>query len=145
MTFQMQSWSSSRSEWSAMEDGPAKSVWLPRRTREEAVHKCIEWTGGILIPAMRVIDLDTGAVLWQDTSQYSDAGEAIVPEWTAVLYEQVRAENRRLADLDRCECGMPSGSVACQRNHEGGIPRPRVAPAASVDDGALFSLAEFGS
>ncbi|MGF3055633.1 hypothetical protein [Microbacterium sp. YY-01] len=146
MTFRMQSWSSSRAEWTAMDEGPAKSVWKPRRTREEAVHKCIEWTGAILIPAMRVIDLDTGTVIWQDTSRYPEGGERIVPDWAAVLYEQVRAENRRRAEANRCECGMPWGSMACRDNHAGGIPPNRAAEQeAPADDGVLFFLAEESS
>lgn len=141
----MQSWSSTRAEWSPMEDGPGKSVWKPRRTREEAVHKCIEWTGVVIIPAMRVIDLDTGLVIWQDTTRYPDAGEVLIPDWSLVLYEQVRAENRRLADESRCECGMPRYSVACQDNHDGAVPAREQPAAAPADDGALFAWAEMAS
>lgn len=105
------------------------------------MHKCIEWTGALLIPAMRVIDLDTGIVLWQDTERFPDAGKRIVPDWTAVLYKQVRDENKRRAELNRCECGMPWGSVACRANHESGLPpRREVAQVAPADDAALFSL-----
>lgn len=146
MTFRMQSWSSSRAEWSSMDEGSAKSVWKPRRTREEAVHKCIEWTGAVMIPAMRVLDMDADAVIWQDTSQYPDAGDLLVPDWTGVLYEQVRAEGRREYLASLCECGMPRYSVACLSNHAGGIPpKPVEATAVSTDDGSLFSLGEMVS
>lgn len=142
----MQSWTkvNGTRTWRPMEQGAAPKIWAPRRTREEAVHKCIEWTGALLIPAMRVIDLDTGAVVWQDTTRYPDAGERIVPDWTAVLYEQVSAANHRSYQASLCpECGVPCGSVACRKNHEGGVPPKRTAErSAPVDDGALFTLDE---
>lgn len=92
MTFQMQHWQSRDRAWSPMEDGAARAVWRPRPTREEAVYKALCWTGSPCIPAMRVVDLDTGEVVWQETSYYPDAGAPIVPDWTVPLYEAMRRD-----------------------------------------------------
>ena len=74
MSFQMQSWSSREEGWEAMEDGAAGHVWRPRETAALAAEKCHTWTGGIGIPAMQVVDLSTGLVVWRDSRQYPDAG-----------------------------------------------------------------------
>lgn len=63
--------------WEPMENGAAGHVWKPRKTAAAAVLKCVTWTGGIGIPAMRVIDLDTGLVVWAQTKEYPEAGLSV--------------------------------------------------------------------
>lgn len=78
--FQMQSWSQRDGErvWEPMENGAAAHVWRPRATAVDAVAKCLAWTGFIAIPAMQVVDLETGTVVWRDnTLHYPEAGERI--------------------------------------------------------------------
>ena len=109
--FQMQSYRSVAGVWEPMEDGAGRKVWLPRKTREEAVHKCLEWTGLLCIPAMRVVDLATGDVIWQDRWEKDDDDrglERIVPDWAEPIYDQVRAEYR--AERER-EAELVSGGV----------------------------------
>lgn len=65
--------------WKPMEQGSGGSHWRPRSTLTEAAVKCWEWTGGIGIPAMQVVDLDTGEVLWRDSREYESGGEPIGP------------------------------------------------------------------
>lgn len=77
MTFRMEAWSSSEKAWRAMDAGPAKSAWKPRKTAAEAVQHCIEWTGRPSIPAMRVRDLSSDTIVWQATEHYPELGEPI--------------------------------------------------------------------
>ena len=56
-----------------MEGGP----WKPRETPDEAIAHCRAWTGNLGIPAMQVIDCDTGVVVWRDSSHYPAAGPPI--------------------------------------------------------------------
>lgn len=68
--FQMQSWEHAKDErvegrWEPMENGKAKKPWRPRKTAEEAIAKCMQWTGLLYLPAMQVVDLDTGRVVWR--------------------------------------------------------------------------------
>lgn len=88
--FQMQSFH--KGVWSPMEDGPAKSVWKPRSSAIEAAVKCLTWTGLICIPAMRVVDLESGDVVWSDTSQYPEAGASLAPDWDAGARSAALAE-----------------------------------------------------
>lgn len=88
--FRMESWRSVEEGWYAMDEGVAPKVWKPRATAPEAAAKCLEWTGLACIPAMRVIDLSTGVVVWQDTTQYPEAGEPVLPEWDASVRFMVR-------------------------------------------------------
>lgn len=97
--FQMQQWRSTAEGWEPMEEGVAPKVWQPRSTAEEAVHKCLEWTGTICIPAMRVVDLSSGDVVWQDTSRYPKAGESVMPSWAPAMYDRVRAEQRAASEV----------------------------------------------
>lgn len=60
-----------------MEDGAAGHVWRPRRADVDAIGKCLAWTGFLLIPAMQVVDLDTGRVVWRGSGRYPDAGPCI--------------------------------------------------------------------
>ena len=63
--------------WEPMENGAGGSHWKPKKTLHAAARHCAEWTGFIGIPAMQVIDLHTGEVVWRDSRQYPDAGEPI--------------------------------------------------------------------
>ena len=135
--FQMQSWSSREDRWTPMEAGAAPKVWRPRPTREAAVHKCLMWTGLACIPAMRVVDLATGTVVWQDRwvddeiPDVEDALERIVPEWAEVLYGEVRAELRATSEV-------------LERAVDEYVPvrTPAESPALVVD-GSLFTMGEF--
>lgn len=92
VAFQMQSHHAG--QWTPMEEGTAPKVWQPRPSAEEAVHKCLEWTGTLCIPAMRVVDPSSGEIVWQDTTRYPDAGEIVMPSWAPAIYDRVRAEQR---------------------------------------------------
>lgn len=80
--------------WTPMEDGAGKSVWRPRASAMDAARKCLTWTGLVGIPAMRVVDLADGAIVWADTAQYPESGPPVVPAWDAGLRESVRRELR---------------------------------------------------
>lgn len=75
--FQMQCFRSSTGEWIPMENGTGGHVWRPRATAVDAAAKCLAWTGFIGMPAMQVIDLDTGEVVWRLSDRYPQAGESI--------------------------------------------------------------------
>ncbi|WP_067198878.1 hypothetical protein [Microbacterium sp. XT11] len=127
--FQMQSYHDG--VWTPMENGNASKHWAPKKSRYEAVHMCIAWTGGVCIPAMRVVDLSTGKVIWQDRWDGGNAADLdqIIPEWARAIYGQVRAEQRESqAVLDHAVDEY--------------VPDRKTAPA---DDCALFSLAEMDS
>lgn len=91
----MQSWANTDTgrAWVPMEDGAGASAWRPRRTAMEAAVKCLAWTGLVSIPAMQVVDLDTGAVVWRSSDRYPDSGAPILPVW------HVHAENAAQAEL----------------------------------------------
>lgn len=79
--------------WVPMEDGAAKARWKPKKSPLDAVYQCMRWTGLTGIPAMQVVDLDTGEVLWRDSSGYpNDAEPPVTPEWAVKLAAQVRRE-----------------------------------------------------
>ena len=71
------SWQSGFGDWYAHNGGP----WKPKAKLVDAVIHCIEWTGGFEgggIPAMRVRDMATGEVVWQESERYPEAtGERI--------------------------------------------------------------------
>lgn len=97
--FQMQSFHDGT--WKPMEDGPGRAVWKPRATAADAVLKCLTWTGLLCIPAMRVVDLTTGSVVWQDRyhaglipDDEDAALDRIVPAWAEPVYAAARAEMR---------------------------------------------------
>jgi hypothetical protein len=94
-----------RDEWQPMQDGAAGHVWRPRETREEAVAKCLHWTGMVCIPPMRVTDAETGAVLWQRAYPPSQwrTGPDLVPSWAVEVEAQVEAEIDEDARLARRE------------------------------------------
>lgn len=143
--FQMQSFRSAEGEWVPMEDGVAGKVWRPRKTREDAVHKCIEWTGLLCIPAMRVVDLATGEVVWQDRWDRADDEEAalerIVPDWAERIYDQVRAEFRAGAarEAELLGGGVTTDIGAAVDDTIRGLSS---APAPAVA-GALFEMGDF--
>lgn len=94
--FRMESWSlvDGAREWVPMDEGPGGKVWAPCSTREAAVHHCILWTGGMSIPAMRVVDVGSGVVVWQDSRLYPDAGEPVLPDWEGPVRAMALAELR---------------------------------------------------
>jgi hypothetical protein len=132
----MQSFSSTPATWSAMEKGAAGSVWRPRATAELAIKKCVEWTGKIGIPAMQVVDLETGEVVWRDSRQYPQAGPPIPAgrhEWEKVTSGaldpaalEVGAEKNliHLGQVGRGEYDL--GSPRCE--HPSGCRREAVGP-----------------
>jgi hypothetical protein len=123
--FQMQS--HHKGVWTPMEDGAASKHWAPAKTAYEAIRHCIAWTGGVSIPAMRVIDLATGHVVWQDRWDGSTGDlDRIVPSWVESIYREVADEQRE------------TRAVVDQAVDEY-VPARKTEP---VDDGALFSLAE---
>lgn len=134
--FQMQSYHSQRGVWEPMEDGAAPKHWAPTKTAYEAVKHCLAWTGLICIPAMRVIDLATGEVIWQDRyhaghieDDEDSVLDRIIPPWAESIYREVKAEQQESqAVIDRAV-----DEYAPDRK------------AARVEDGALFSLAEVSS
>jgi hypothetical protein len=97
--FRMQSWSSRDQVWHSHDLQPGKEVWKPRPTLEDAAVKCLTWTGLIGIPAMQVIDMSTGEVVWRYSDEYPDAGESIPLPNEEAVRERVRADLR--ADRDQ--------------------------------------------
>lgn len=83
--WQMQAWDSRERLWRPMEEGAAGHVWKPRATLLDAVRRCLEWTGGLCIPAMQVVDVETGLVWWRD--YWTDAAYAtdVMPRVLAVF------------------------------------------------------------
>ena len=107
--------------WVPMEDGAAKAHWKPKKTPQDAVYQAMRWTGLIAIPAMQVVNLETGEVVWRDPGHDDAAGPAIEPEWAAVLRRQVRREQ----------------ALAAQTEAEARDPKPRPGSAAKPQ-GQLF-------
>lgn len=79
-----------------MEDGAAARHWRPVGDAVDAVAHCLAWTGFLCIPAMQVVDLATGRVVWRGSDRYPEAGPSVAPSWEA---EAVAAARTRL-DLD---------------------------------------------
>lgn len=75
--FQMQSFRSCTGEWIPIDTGAAGHMWRPRATAVDAAAKCLTWTGLVGLPAMQVIDMETGEVVWRFSDQYPQAGESI--------------------------------------------------------------------
>ena len=97
MTYQMQAWKDDGNgrTWTPMEHGVAPRHWRPTLTPEAAVRHAATWSGafcGIGIPAMQVVNLATGTVIWRSSTQYPDAGPPIAPPWQEQLYAAIRAE-----------------------------------------------------
>ncbi|GAA0609786.1 hypothetical protein HPO96_29300 [Kribbella sandramycini] len=81
--------------WTPMESGAAARHWRPKNTGREAVEQAAMWTGaihGVGIPAMQVVELATGRVVWRDSHRYPDAGDPIAPAWQHEAYAAARAE-----------------------------------------------------
>jgi hypothetical protein len=90
--YSMQAWDSSDRVWRPMEKGAAPSVWRPRPGAVEAIAKCMTWTGRIFIPAMQVVDLQTGEVVWRRGDRYPDAGGRIEHPDEAIAERVARDE-----------------------------------------------------
>jgi len=73
--FQMQHWH--KGAWHPMEDGAAGHHWRPTVAAQPAIDHCRAWTGSVSIPAMQVVDLSTGVVVWRDPGPYPDAGPPV--------------------------------------------------------------------
>lgn len=103
-------------KWTPMESGFAPRVWTPRPNAEAAVYKCLMWTGLTCIPAMRVVDLATGEIVWQDSYSLKHA-KRVIPAWAEPIYEQVRAELRETHLMTCLDCGARLGPLcpACVR------------------------------
>lgn len=137
--------------WTPMEAGVAPKVWRPRPTAADAVHKCLEWTGLVCIPAMRVVDLSSGVVLWQDRWDQAEPDlERVLPDWAVPIYAQVKAEQRAQMDRERelvvggvtTDLGAAADETIAAMLGAVGVAAPAVVPA-PVDDGALFTMGEF--
>lgn len=94
--FRMESWSSGNNVWHTHDLQPGKEAWKPRPTLEDAIVKCITWTGGAMIPGMRVIDLSTGEVVWQSTKRYPAAGPCITHPDEPAAWDRWRRERAAL-------------------------------------------------
>lgn len=102
MPYEMQSWSSSAGAWSTM-DRDNIAQWKPKANALDAAVRCLVWTGLIGIPAMQVVDVETGLIVWRDSSMYPDAGPSVVPEWDAMVRAEARAELNAPARTERRE------------------------------------------
>jgi hypothetical protein len=97
LAYQMQEWAQKDGarSWVPMEDGAAAARWKPRRDPRAAVALAAGWTGAYYlgggIPAMQVVELPTGTVIWRDSARYPDAGEPIEPAWQHEVYAAERA------------------------------------------------------
>ena len=101
--FRMESFGSRAGEWHAMDEGPAKSVWRPRKSAAEAAGKCLAWTGRVGIPAMQVRNLATGEVVWRFGSETyeAEAGPRIeLPEAEEALAWRLADEKLREASAE---------------------------------------------
>lgn len=91
MRYAMQCHGSRDGEWDNMHEGAAAKVWRPRNTAVEAIAKCMAWTGFIYIPAMQVVDLTTGDVVWRRASEYDvGAGAPIEHEHEALARDAAK-------------------------------------------------------
>ncbi|AIY17757.1 hypothetical protein GUY44_06995 [Pimelobacter simplex] len=117
-TYQMQSWShadactcpiardghlpgcpypTTRHYWEPMENGAAKARWKPKRDARAAVMQAARWAGAVVglgIPAMQVVELPSGRVIWRDSARYPAAGAPVAPPWQAEAYDAARVEQR---------------------------------------------------
>jgi hypothetical protein len=71
----MQSWSSRDLAWMPM---GGRGPWRNRDSPVDAAAKCLSWTGLIGIPAMQVVDVQAGAVVWRISDRYPEAGPTVV-------------------------------------------------------------------
>lgn len=62
--YEIQAWSGRDLAWTPMSRGPG-GPWRNRDSPVEAAAKCLAWTGLAGIPAMRVVDSETGDVVWR--------------------------------------------------------------------------------
>jgi hypothetical protein len=113
--FQMQAWVSAECGWRAMEDGKAGHVWRPRATAVDAAAKCLAWTGFLGIPAMQVVNLATGDVVWRLSDHYPDAGPPIA-----------------LPDADEQQAHAAARAVLARDGDAPRVPRPVDPPAGQL-------------
>lgn len=86
--------------WVPMEDGAAAAHWRPKRDVRAAVTQAATWAGavwGLGIPAMQVVEVPSGTVVWRDSVRYPDAGEPVAPAWQDEVYAAAKAEHAREA------------------------------------------------
>lgn len=107
--------------WRPMEQGAAPAHWRPKTVESDAVRRCLRWAGGLFglgIPAMRVVDLSTGEVVWAHTGErrgllgdpaYADPGPSLTPAWlTDRVLEDWREQVRREHEAEDREAGHPA-------------------------------------
>lgn len=82
--------------WEPMENGAAAAHWKPKLTARAAVEHASTWAGGaggVGIPAMQVVELPSGRVIWRDSHRYPAAGDPVAPAWQAEVYAAAKAES----------------------------------------------------
>ena len=102
--------------WVPMENGVAPVRWRPVHEPREAVEHAAAWSGavnGFGIPAMQVVELGTGRVIWRSSEQYEDAGEPIAPPWQEEVYAKVRAEWAQRAAREASDSQLNLHENAC--------------------------------
>jgi hypothetical protein len=97
-----------------MEDGAARTRWMPKRDARAAVDQAASWAGaiyGLGIPAMQVVEMPSGRVIWRDSHQYPAAGAPVVPVWQDEVYATARAACTADQPVDRgtSDIGMTQG------------------------------------
>lgn len=81
--------------WVPMENGAGSARWKPKTDARAAVQQAATWAGGcggVGIPAMQVVEIPSGRVIWRDSHRYPAAGAPIAPEWQAEVYAAANAE-----------------------------------------------------
>ncbi|WGX98757.1 hypothetical protein [Nocardioides sp. L-11A] len=83
--------------WEPMENGAAKARWKPKKDARAAVKQAARWAGavwGVGIPAMQVVELPSGLVIWRDSARCPAAGEPVAPSWQDEAYAEARVDQR---------------------------------------------------
>lgn len=79
--------------WESMHEDSRPAIakhWAPTATALAAAIHCYAWTGGIA-PAMQVVDLSTGKVVWRSSEGYPAAGPSIPLEEEQLVLAGARA------------------------------------------------------
>jgi len=84
--------------WVPMENGAAPARWRPVSDPRAAVARAAAWSGavyGLGIPAMQVVELGAGRVIWRSSERYPAAGEPVAPPWQNAVYAEIRRGHAR--------------------------------------------------
>lgn len=80
-----------------VDDNADRDLWRLFTSAFQAAVTCEVWREGLGIPVMRVVDLASGDVVWQDSDRDPSAGPSIRPAWGGAA---AAAALMRLQDQD---------------------------------------------